>query len=117
MQIARGRSVVVVVLVMIGDNFYTVELNRTTWEVPKRYTNLQQVGCGAYGQVASAEDTDHRGADGTCQKVAIKKLSRPFQSAVHAKRTFRELKLLKHMQHENVSQSFSVKLMSIVSTQ
>jgi len=36
------------------------------------------------------------------EKVAIKKLSRPFQSAIHAKRTFRELKLLRHMNHENV---------------
>lgn len=36
-------------------------------------------------------------------KVAIKKLARPFQSAVHAKRTYRELRMLKHMNHENVS--------------
>jgi p38 MAP kinase len=35
-------------------------------------------------------------------KVAIKKLARPFQSAIHAKRTYRELRLLKHMNHENV---------------
>lgn len=34
--------------------------------------------------------------------MAIKKLARPFQSAVHAKRTYRELRLLKHMNHENV---------------
>lgn len=39
----------------------------------------------------------------TGQKVAIKKLARPFQSAVHAKRTYRELRMLKHMNHENVS--------------
>lgn len=38
----------------------------------------------------------------TGTRVAIKKLARPFQSAVHAKRTYRELKLLKHMRHENV---------------
>lgn len=38
----------------------------------------------------------------TGQKVAIKKLARPFQSAVHAKRTYRELRMLKHMNHENV---------------
>lgn len=38
----------------------------------------------------------------TNKKVAIKKLARPFQTAVHAKRTYRELKLLKHMRHENV---------------
>ena len=36
-------------------------------------------------------------------KVAIKKLARPFQTAVHAKRTYRELRMLKHMNHENVS--------------
>lgn len=39
----------------------------------------------------------------TCLKVAVKKLSRPFQSIIHAKRTYRELRLLKHMKHENVS--------------
>ena len=53
-------------------------------------------------QVCSAEDTTLRGADGKCIKVAIKKIARPFQSAVHAKRTYRELRMLKHMAHENV---------------
>lgn len=37
------------------------------------------------------------------QKVAVKKLSRPFQSLVHARRTYRELRLLRHLKHENVS--------------
>lgn len=37
-----------------------------------------------------------------CQQVAVKKLSRPFQSPVHARRTYRELRLLKHLKHENV---------------
>ncbi|XP_016303119.1 mitogen-activated protein kinase 11-like, partial [Sinocyclocheilus anshuiensis] len=36
------------------------------------------------------------------QKVAVKKLSRPFQSLIHSRRTYRELRLLKHMKHENV---------------
>ncbi|XP_023230436.1 mitogen-activated protein kinase 14-like isoform X2 [Centruroides vittatus] len=76
--------------------FVRVELNRTIWEVPERYQNLSPVGSGAYGQVCSAIDTV------TSQKVAIKKLARPFQSAIHAKRTYRELRLLKHMNHENV---------------
>lgn len=43
----------------------------------------------------------------TGEKVAIKKLCRPFQSEIFAKRAYRELMLLKHMQHENVSTSFS----------
>lgn len=44
------------------------------------------------------------------QKVAVKKLSRPFQSIIHAKRTYRELRLLKHMKHENVSCLRALKL-------
>ncbi|XP_049985297.1 mitogen-activated protein kinase 11 isoform X2 [Alexandromys fortis] len=36
------------------------------------------------------------------QKVAVKKLSRPFQSLIHARRTYRELRLLKHLKHENL---------------
>lgn len=35
--------------------------------------------------------------------MAIKKLHRPFQSKLFAKRAYRELRLLKHMKHENVS--------------
>ncbi|XP_065166212.1 mitogen-activated protein kinase p38b-like isoform X2 [Atheta coriaria] len=72
------------------------EVNKTVWEVPDRYQNLVSVGSGAYGQVCASLDTK------TNMKVAIKKLARPFQSAVHAKRTYREIKLLKHMKHENV---------------
>lgn len=76
--------------------FVRVELNRTIWEVPDRYQNLHPLGSGAYGQVCSAIDSVRN------IKVAIKKLARPFQSAIHAKRTYRELRLLNHMNHENV---------------
>ncbi|XP_039971944.1 mitogen-activated protein kinase 14B isoform X1 [Xiphias gladius] len=76
--------------------FYRQELNKTVWEVPERYKNLSPVGSGAYGSVCSAYDVK------TGLKVAVKKLSRPFQSIIHAKRTYRELRLLKHMKHENV---------------
>ncbi|XP_063049480.1 mitogen-activated protein kinase 14A [Engraulis encrasicolus] len=76
--------------------FYRQELNKTIWEVPERYQNLSPVGSGAYGTVCSAYDVK------TGLKVAVKKLSRPFQSMIHAKRTYRELRLLKHMKHENV---------------
>ncbi|CAG4954335.1 unnamed protein product [Colias eurytheme] len=76
--------------------YHTVEINKTEWIVPERYQMLTPVGSGAYGQVCSSIDTLHN------MKVAIKKLARPFQSAVHAKRTYRELRMLKHMNHENV---------------
>ncbi|KAK9758498.1 Protein kinase domain [Popillia japonica] len=78
------------------SGFHKVEVNKTVWEIPDRYQQLNAVGSGAYGQVCAATDTQ------TNTRVAIKKLARPFQSAVHAKRTYRELKLLKHMRHENV---------------
>ncbi|XP_077567018.1 mitogen-activated protein kinase 12 [Stigmatopora nigra] len=72
------------------------EINKTTWEVPDRYRELKQVGTGAYGTVCSATDVRSR------NKVAIKKLYRPFQSELFAKRAYRELRLLKHIKHENV---------------
>ncbi|GKZ28074.1 hypothetical protein AbraCBS73388_010272, partial [Aspergillus brasiliensis] len=38
----------------------------------------------------------------TGQAVAIKKVIKPFETATVAKRTFREVKLLKHFRHENL---------------
>uniref|UniRef100_A0A8C3JB70 mitogen-activated protein kinase n=1 Tax=Calidris pygmaea TaxID=425635 RepID=A0A8C3JB70_9CHAR len=78
------------------NGFYRQEITKTLWEVRDRYRDLQPVGSGAYGAVCSAVD----GRSGT--KVAIKKLYRPFQSELFAKRAYRELRLLKHMKHENV---------------
>ncbi len=51
---------------------------------------------GAFGLVCSAKDTLNQ------QSVAIKKIMRPFSTPVLAKRTYRELKLMKHLRHENL---------------
>uniref|UniRef100_A0A8C9RRA1 mitogen-activated protein kinase n=1 Tax=Scleropages formosus TaxID=113540 RepID=A0A8C9RRA1_SCLFO len=75
---------------------HSTEINKTEWEVPERYRDLRQVGTGAYGTVCSAVDRR------TGTRVAIKKLHRPFQSELFAKRAYRELRLLKHMKHDNV---------------
>ncbi|KAM8751126.1 mitogen-activated protein kinase 12 [Acanthopagrus schlegelii] len=80
----------------VRPGYIRQEVNNTTWEVPERYQRLRQVGSGAYGTVCSAVDSRTR------TKVAIKKLYRPFQSELFAKRAYRELRLLKHMKHENV---------------
>uniref|UniRef100_A0A673BCT1 mitogen-activated protein kinase n=1 Tax=Sphaeramia orbicularis TaxID=375764 RepID=A0A673BCT1_9TELE len=80
----------------VRPGYYRQEVNKTTWEVPDRYRDLRQVGTGAYGTVCSAVDSR------TSTKVAIKKLYRPFQTELFAKRAYRELRLLKHMKHENV---------------
>ncbi|XP_063519393.1 mitogen-activated protein kinase 12 isoform X1 [Pongo pygmaeus] len=78
------------------SGFYRQEVTKTAWEVRAVYRDLQPVGSGAYGAVCSAVDSR------TGAKVAIKKLYRPFQSDLFAKRAYRELRLLKHMRHENV---------------
>lgn len=51
---------------------------------------------GAFGLVCSAKDQL------TGSSVAIKKIMKPFSTPVLSKRTYRELKLLKHIQHENI---------------
>uniref|UniRef100_A0A672N3D4 mitogen-activated protein kinase n=1 Tax=Sinocyclocheilus grahami TaxID=75366 RepID=A0A672N3D4_SINGR len=76
--------------------FSREEINSTVWEVPDKYVCLKQIGTGAYGSVCSAINNKSK------EKVAIKKLHRPFQSEIFAKRAYRELRLLKHMKHENV---------------
>ena len=35
----------------LKKNFFRVEFNRTTWEVPERYQDLKPVGIGAFGSV------------------------------------------------------------------
>ncbi|XP_034032887.1 mitogen-activated protein kinase 12 [Thalassophryne amazonica] len=80
----------------VRPGYYRQDISKTSWEVPERYRDLKQVGTGAYGTVCSAVDSR------TGTKVAIKKLYRPFQSEIFAKRAYRELRLLKHMKHDNV---------------
>ena len=66
------------------------------FEVQSRYAPIKPIGKGAYGVVCSARDTK------TDQRVAIKKITNAFENAIDAKRTLREIKLLRHLKHENV---------------
>jgi len=68
----------------------------STFQAPKRFTVLEAVGQGAYGVVCSAKD------DQTGDTVAIKKIESAFDDITFAKRTLRELKILRHLQHENL---------------
>ncbi|KAK8217363.1 MAPK protein hog1 [Zalaria obscura] len=76
--------------------FVRAQIFGTTFEITSRYTDLQPVGMGAFGLVCSAKDQL------TNQAVAVKKIMKPFSTPVLSKRTYRELKLLKHLRHENV---------------
>ncbi|KAJ5849257.1 Mitogen-activated protein kinase hog1 [Penicillium rubens] len=77
-------------------DFTRFQIFGTTFEITSRYMNLQPVGTGAFGLVCSARDQL------TGQPVAVKKIVKPFSSSVLSKRTYRELKLLKHLRHENI---------------
>merc|ERR1712004_728369 len=79
-----------------NEGFHTVEVGETAFTVLDRYQNLRQVGTGAQGVVAAAYDTKLK------QNVAIKKLSRPFQNVTHAKRAYRELRLMSLVNHKNI---------------
>jgi p38 MAP kinase len=76
--------------------FVRAQIFGTTFEITSRYSDLQPVGMGAFGLVCSARDQL------TNQNVAVKKIMKPFSTPVLAKRTYRELKLLKHLRHENI---------------
>jgi serine/threonine protein kinase len=68
----------------------------TAFEVDARYSFIRSIGHGAYGVVVSASDSRDK------EKVAIKKVSKAFEDLVDAKRILREIKLLRHFDHENV---------------
>ncbi|CAM1298545.1 MAPK10 (predicted) [Pycnogonum litorale] len=76
--------------------FYTIDVCDTRFTILKRYQNLKAIGSGAQGIVCAAYDSI------TQQNVAIKKLSRPFQNVTHAKRAYREFKLMKLVNHKNI---------------
>lgn len=64
--------------------------------VDKHYELIKPIGHGAYGVVISARNK----RDNT--KVAIKKVPHAFDDIVDAKRILREIKLLRHFNHENI---------------
>ena len=61
-----------------------------------KYVAMATIGSGAYGVVCAALDKK------TKEKVAIKKIPNAMEMSVIAKRTFREIKILKHFKHENI---------------
>ncbi|KAF4980262.1 hypothetical protein FZEAL_3699 [Fusarium zealandicum] len=86
--------------------FVRAQIFGTTFEITSRYSDLQPVGMGAFGLVCELTGSSLGSSARdqlTNQNVAVKKIMKPFSTPVLAKRTYRELKLLKHLRHENVS--------------
>ncbi|MCO5588925.1 hypothetical protein L7F22_042886 [Adiantum nelumboides] len=80
-----------------GGKFMEYNVYGNTFEVTAKYKPpLAPIGRGAYGVVCSALNSE------TNELVAIKKICNVFDNKVDAKRTYRELRLLRHMDHENI---------------
>ena len=69
---------------------------RSLFEIDEKYVPIKPIGKGAYGVVCSAKDSE------TGEKVAIKKIANAFDNVTDARRTLREIKLLRRLQHENI---------------
>lgn len=72
----------------------------TRFEVEKKYEIIDLIGYGAYGIVVAAKDTTL--PDGEGNLVAIKKIVKAFDHRVFSLRTYRELKIQRLLEHENI---------------
>eukprot|EP00658_Telonema_sp_P-2_P059488 TRINITY_DN4843_c0_g1_i2.p1 TRINITY_DN4843_c0_g1~~TRINITY_DN4843_c0_g1_i2.p1 ORF type:complete len:392 (+),score=127.91 TRINITY_DN4843_c0_g1_i2:163-1338(+) len=82
-----------------SQRLHSFKVKSHVFVVPTHYkpTDTQPLGSGAYAVVAGAKDQRDNRA------VAIKRISDVFlKDPVPAKRTLREIQLLRHMRHENI---------------
>ncbi|KAL2902672.1 Mitogen-activated protein kinase 2 [Bienertia sinuspersici] len=80
-----------------GGRYVQYNVHGSLFEVSSKYVPpIRPIGRGASGLVCAAVNSE------THQEVAIKKIGNAFDNIVDAKRTLREIKLLRHMNHENI---------------
>ncbi|KAL9416126.1 hypothetical protein AB3S75_039341 [Citrus x aurantiifolia] len=80
-----------------GGQFIQYNIFGNLFEITAKYRPpIMPIGRGAYGIVCSVLNTE------TNELVAMKKIANAFDNHMDAKRTLREIKLLRHLDHENV---------------
>ncbi|KAK8611998.1 hypothetical protein V6N13_132032 [Hibiscus sabdariffa] len=80
-----------------GGHYVQYNVYGNLFQVPTKYVPpIRPIGRGANGIVCAAVNSETR------EEVAIKKIGNAFDNRIDAKRTLREIKLLRHMDHENV---------------
>ncbi|KJH47550.1 kinase domain protein [Dictyocaulus viviparus] len=65
----------------------------------EKYEPVRSIGAGAFGIVCEAEETT---SNGCLTRVAIKKIGHASATPTLARRTLREIRVLRHVQHENI---------------
>lgn len=80
-----------------GGRFLQYNIFGNFFEISVKYRPpIMPIGRGAYGIVCSVMNSENG------EMIAIKKIANAFDNHMDAKRTLREIKLLKHLDHENV---------------
>ncbi|KAI0529197.1 hypothetical protein KFK09_001744 [Dendrobium nobile] len=80
-----------------GGRYVQYNVYGNLFEVSTKYVPpIRPIGRGAYGIVCAAVNSQTR------EEVAIKKIGSAFDNRIDAKRTLREIKLLRHMNHDNI---------------
>ncbi|CAA2989116.1 mitogen-activated kinase 3 [Olea europaea subsp. europaea] len=80
-----------------GGKYIKYNIFENSFEITAKYRPpVMPIGRGAYGIVCSMLNTESN------EIVAMKKIGNAFDSYIDAKRTLREIKLLRHLDHENV---------------
>ncbi|XP_021278374.1 mitogen-activated protein kinase homolog NTF6 [Herrania umbratica] len=80
-----------------GGRYVRYDVLGIIFEVSSKYVPpIQPIGRGAYGIVCCARNSE------TNEEVAIKRIANAFENRIDAKRTLREIKLLCHMDHDNI---------------
>ena len=83
-------------LISAVESYYSQKVGDTEFTVQRRYQDLKIIGSGAQGVVISAYDTVRK------ERVAIKKLVKPFRNEVYAIQGAFLLRLMKLFNHPNV---------------
>lgn len=80
-----------------GGQFIRYNIFGNEFEITNKYRPpIMPIGRGAYGIVCSMLNSE------TNEMVAVKKIANAFDNYMDAKRTLREIKLLRHLDHENI---------------
>ncbi|MED6209173.1 Mitogen-activated protein kinase 2 [Stylosanthes scabra] len=80
-----------------GGRYAQYNVYGNLFEVSSKYVPpIRPIGRGAYGIICAAVNSE------THEQVAIKKIGNAFDNIIDARRTLREIKLLRHMDHQNI---------------
>jgi mitogen-activated protein kinase 1/3 len=83
---------------MLRPQTHSFNANGQVFTLDTRYQLVKPIGNGAYGAVIAVKDVVNGGDD-----LAVKKITNIFEDLVDAKRILREVRLLGHFNHKNIT--------------